>query len=171
MYRFPNSFTWYQSTVFHTYRLLMCISELPSPFHQFGLLVALASAWSLTWYQSPGSRVWVLVFAIYCKIAVAPLCVHMLTFSSSDYVHVLTFSSPVWFHVLTFSSPLIRHTWVGVLMCISELPSPFISSDFWLRWLVHEAWQTTTRSQPHRSLTRLGKSPPFLSKFSVLVLP
>jgi hypothetical protein len=24
--------------------LLMCISELPSPFHQFGLLVALASA-------------------------------------------------------------------------------------------------------------------------------
>jgi hypothetical protein len=28
--------------------VLKCISELPSPFHQFGLLVALASAWSLT---------------------------------------------------------------------------------------------------------------------------
>jgi hypothetical protein len=28
--------------------VLKCISELPSPLHQFGLLVALASAWSLT---------------------------------------------------------------------------------------------------------------------------
>jgi hypothetical protein len=55
--------------------LLMCISELPSPFHQFGLLVALVSAWSLTWYQSPGSRVRVLVFAIYYKnCCCPPLC-------------------------------------------------------------------------------------------------
>jgi hypothetical protein len=75
--------------------LLKCISELSSPFYQFGLLVVLASAWSLTWYQSPGSRVRVLVFAIYCKIAVAPLCVHVLTFFSHVCVHVLTFSSPV----------------------------------------------------------------------------
>jgi hypothetical protein len=29
------------------------------------------------------------------KIAVAPLCVHVLTFSSPICVHVLTFSSPV----------------------------------------------------------------------------
>jgi hypothetical protein len=28
--------------------VLKCISELPSFFHQFGFLVALASAWSLT---------------------------------------------------------------------------------------------------------------------------
>jgi hypothetical protein len=47
----------------------MCISELPCPFHQFGFLVALASAWSLTWYQSAGSQVRVLVFA---NIAGAP---------------------------------------------------------------------------------------------------
>jgi hypothetical protein len=58
------------------------ISVLPSLFHQIGLLVALARAYSSTWYQSPGSRVQVLVFAIYCKIVVAPLCVHVLTFSS-----------------------------------------------------------------------------------------
>ena len=31
-----------------------CISGLPRPFHQFGLLVALASRWSLTWCQSQG---------------------------------------------------------------------------------------------------------------------
>jgi hypothetical protein len=89
--------------------VLKCISELPSPFHQFRLLVALASAWSLTWYQSPGYRVWVLVFVIYCKIAVAPRCVHVLTFSSPVCVHVLIFSSPVCVHVLTFSSPSFMH--------------------------------------------------------------
>jgi hypothetical protein len=121
--------------------VLKCISELPSPFHQFGLLVALASAWSLTWYQSPRSRVRVLVFVIYCKIAVAPLCVHVLTFSSPVCVHVLIFSSPVWFHVLTFSSPLIRHTWVGVLKCISELPSSF--HQFGLLVALASAWSLT----------------------------
>jgi hypothetical protein len=88
--------------------VLKCISELPSPFHQFGLLVELVSAWSLTWYQSPGSRVRVLVFVIYCKIDVAPLCVHVLTFSSPICVHVLAFSSLVCVHVLTFSSPVTR---------------------------------------------------------------
>jgi hypothetical protein len=29
-------------------KLLKCIRRLPSPFHQFGLLVQVASAWSLT---------------------------------------------------------------------------------------------------------------------------
>jgi hypothetical protein len=48
-------------------------------------------------------------FCNYCKITIAPLC-----------VHVLTFSSPVCVHVLTFSSPVTRE-WG----CISELPSPF----------------------------------------------
>jgi hypothetical protein len=38
-------------------KLLKCISELPSPFHQFGLLVALASAWSLT-KARPISYLW-----------------------------------------------------------------------------------------------------------------
>jgi hypothetical protein len=75
------------------------------------------------------------------KIVVAPLCVHVLTFSSLVCVHVLTFSSPVWFHVLTFSSPLIRHTWVGVLMCISELPSPF--HQFGLLVALASAWSLT----------------------------
>jgi hypothetical protein len=75
------------------------------------------------------------------KIAVAPLCVHMLTFSSPVCVHVLTFSSLVLFHVLTFSSPLIRHTWVGVLMCISELPSPF--HQFVLLVALASAWSLT----------------------------
>jgi hypothetical protein len=88
--------------------LLKCISELPSLFHQFRFLVALASAWSLTWYQSPGSWVWVPVFAIYCKIVVAPLCVHVLTFSSPVCVNVLIFSSPVCVHMLIFSSPVTR---------------------------------------------------------------
>jgi hypothetical protein len=40
--------------------------------HQFGLLVALASAWSLTWYHNLRSRVRVLDFAIYPKIVIAP---------------------------------------------------------------------------------------------------
>jgi hypothetical protein len=99
--------SWVQSAPFYC-MLLKCISELPSSFHQFALLVALASAWNLTWYQSPGSRVRVLVFTIYWKITVAPLCVHVLTFSSPVCVHVLIFSSPVCVHVLTFSSPVIR---------------------------------------------------------------
>jgi hypothetical protein len=64
----------------------------------------------LTWYQSPGSRFRVLVFAIYCKIVVAPLCVHVLAFSSPVCVHVLIFSSPVCVHVLTFSSS-VTHEW------------------------------------------------------------
>jgi hypothetical protein len=63
-----------KNSLFH-FVVLKCICELPSPFHQFGLLVALASAWSLTWYQSPGSRVQVLVFAIYYKnYCWPPLC-------------------------------------------------------------------------------------------------
>jgi hypothetical protein len=35
--------------------VLKCISELPSPFHQFVLLVALASAWSLTMCSLPAA--------------------------------------------------------------------------------------------------------------------
>jgi hypothetical protein len=38
----------YVSAGVEVYKVLKCISELPSLFHQFGLLVALASAWSLT---------------------------------------------------------------------------------------------------------------------------
>jgi hypothetical protein len=92
--------------------------DCTNPFHQFGLLVALASAWSLTWYQSPGSQVRVLVFAIYCKIAVAPpLCPRV------DFL---------------FS----RHTWVGVLKCISELPSSF--HQFGLLVQVASAWTLTS---------------------------
>jgi hypothetical protein len=45
------------------------------------------------------------------------------------------------FHVLTFSSPLIRHTWGGVLMCISELPSPF--HQFRLLVALASAWSLT----------------------------
>jgi hypothetical protein len=56
-------------------------------------------------------------------------------------IHVLTFSSPVCVHVLTFSSPLIRHMWVGVLMCISELPSPF--HQFVLLVALASAWNLT----------------------------
>jgi hypothetical protein len=74
--------------------VLKCISELPSPFHQFRLLIALASAWSLTWYQSPGSWVRVLVFAIYSKIAVAPPLV------STCWLSLLPFVSTCWFSLL-----------------------------------------------------------------------
>jgi hypothetical protein len=117
--------------------MLKCISELPSHFHKFGLLVALASAWSLTWFQSPGSRVRVLVLEFYCKIVVAPLRVHVLTFSSPVCVHVLIFSSLVCVHVLTFSFPVTREweCWNIYVNCLALS----ISSDSWLRWLVHEA--------------------------------
>jgi hypothetical protein len=42
----------------------VCICRLPTPFHKFGRLVALASASHLTWYQSLGSQVRALGFAV-----------------------------------------------------------------------------------------------------------
>jgi hypothetical protein len=120
---------WFHETIWHNTdrkwmffswargRLLKCISELPSPFYQFGLLVALASAWSLTWYQSSGSRVRVLVFAIYCKNYGCPRLCPCVDFLFS------------------------RHTWVGVLKCISELPSPF--HQFGLLVALASAWSLT----------------------------
>jgi hypothetical protein len=90
---------------------------MTGPPSQFGLLVALASAWSLTWYQSPGSRVWVLVFAIYCKNCCCPRLCPRVDFLFS------------------------RHTWVGVLKCISELPSPF--HQFGLLVVLASAWSLT----------------------------
>jgi hypothetical protein len=84
--------------------LLKCISKLPSPFHQFRFLVALASAWSLTWYQTPGSRVRVLVFAIIVKLLLPP-------FVSTCWLSLLLFVSTCWF------SPLLSVStcWLSLL--------------------------------------------------------
>jgi hypothetical protein len=109
--------------------MLKCISELPSPFHQFGLLVALASAWSLTWYQSPGSRVRVLVFAIYYKNCCCPPLCPRINFLFSRLCSRVDFL----FYCLCPRVDFLfsRHTWVGVLKCISGLYlAIFISSDF-----------------------------------------
>jgi hypothetical protein len=116
------------------------ISELPSPFHQFGLLVALASAWSLTWYQSPGSRVRVLVFAIYCKnCCYPPLCPRVDFLFSRLCPRVDFLFSCLCPRVGFLFS---RHTWVGVLKYISELPSPF--HQFGLLVALASAWSLTT---------------------------
>jgi hypothetical protein len=93
----------------------------------------------LTWYQSPGSWVRVLVFAIYCKIAVAPLCIHLLTFFSLVCVHVLTFSSPICVHVLTFSS-LVTREW-GCWSVYVDCTSPF--HQFGLLVALASAWSLT----------------------------
>jgi hypothetical protein len=99
--------------------------DCTSPFHQFELLVALASAWSLTWYQSLRSRVQVLAFAIYYKIVVTPRCrCTRPLVSTSESLHVVTCPSHV-------SGDVEVYMWIVLALSIS--------SDFWLCWLVHEA--------------------------------
>jgi hypothetical protein len=122
--------------------VLKCISELSSPFHQFRLLVALASAWSLTWYQSPGSRVRILVFAIYYKnCCCPPLCPRVDILFSRLCSRVDFLFSCLCPRVDFLYS---RHMWVGVLKCISELPSSF--HQFKLLVALASAWSLTKAS-------------------------
>jgi hypothetical protein len=66
-------------------KLLKCISRLSSPFHQLGLLVQVASAGSLIWYQSPWSRVQILAFTIYSKVPAASCHARPLAASLAHY--------------------------------------------------------------------------------------
>jgi hypothetical protein len=115
-------------------------------FHQFGLLVVLASAWSWIWYQSPEFWVRVPAFAIYANSYV---------YSVYDYSYcVLFFFRSV---DLLFSSS--SHTWGGVLICTSELSSLSISSNFWLHWL-----------QKQKALFHMGCEALFVCQCSVILL-
>lgn len=73
-------------------------SRFMSPFHQIGLSVVLASAWSLTWYQSQKSQVRVLAFTQFIlKIVVTP------------FVHVLaSWAAPLSLHLLTCLPRYVR---------------------------------------------------------------
>jgi hypothetical protein len=106
-----------------------------NPFHQFGFLVALASAWSLTWYQSLRSRVQVLAFAIYCKNCCYPsVSVYRITYDIGPRTRPLVPTSES-LHVVTCPS----HVSGGVEVYMWIVLALSISSDFWLCWLVHEA--------------------------------
>jgi hypothetical protein len=52
-------------------------------------LVALASAWSLTWYQSLKFWVWVWLLQFICKIIVTPRCQCIGLHMTSDHVQGL----------------------------------------------------------------------------------
>jgi hypothetical protein len=99
-------------------------------------LVSLASA-SLTWYQSPGSRVRILAFAIYPKFFVAPWCpcIGLLSHTSELPVYRSTYKAS-WAIPLSHRSTY-KASWaylwvstrvdlsspsrVGVLKCINGL--------------------------------------------------
>lgn len=115
--------------------------DCTSHFHQFGLLVALTSAWSLIWYQSPWSWVRNIAFTIYPKL-LPPLWSRIGLLSHAFETHALSLCSACTSCPLT---PRVTHA-TGVEVYMWIVLDFFINSDFWN----HETCHNT--DQEHVSL-------------------
>jgi hypothetical protein len=112
--------------------------DCTSPFYKFRLLVALASAWSLTWYQSPEFWVRVLVFAIYCKKLLLPPFVFtcwlsLLLFVSTCWLSLLLSVSTCWLSLLSshMNEGVEVYKWIILALSISSFCAATIDYNCW----------------------------------------